>query len=146
MVSGEGRGGIGPPQHSPHSRAQDTKLNQANELFELTAVGLHDKVRAPDTGCGGILLRWGFGDTDQDPVGAQDSPRAAERVTADSVDNHVDVGDLILERAGVVDHGACPQVGDKVGIFSRCSGRDPSAVMGGELNGVAADAAGAAVD
>ena len=116
------------------------------QLAELGAVGLDDEVDAGGSGRPGVAVAGRLGDRDQSAAGAQHPPGPGHGLTADRIDDDVDVADLILEPGGVIDDPARAEAGDEVGVAGGGGGGHHRAVAGGELDRVAAHRAGAAVD
>ena len=132
-------------EDSRDHRPQLLAVDERGQLAKLAAVGLDDKehtadVAAPRRGRAGFL-----GDGDQDAAAAQQRPGACGGTAADRVDDDVNVVDVVLEPAGVVEDVVGPQPGDEGLVPGRCRGGHPGPVPRRELNGVGADAARAAV-
>ena len=121
-------------------------LTSAASSRQLATIGLDHEVHVTDVIAPAVIPVGLFGDGDQDPAAAQHRPRTGHDLAADWVDHNVDIVDMILEPAGVIEDVISAKPGDELGVPGGRRGGYPGAVERRELDSVDADAAGATMD
>src|SRR5262249_34948807 len=110
------------------SRVQLLLADQGSQVPQLAAIGSDDEVHAayvtaPAMTCVGFLC-----DGDQDPAAAQYRPGTGQGLTAYRVNHHIDITDLILEPAGIVDYFVSAEPGNEGAVSCGRRGGHPGAV------------------
>lgn len=106
--------GLGQGNDTVQDGSQPAVLDEPGDALGSGAVGFDDDEGGACPMAGGLLRIRRCSDADQDSTGAQHAPGAGLGDAAHRVDDHVDVGDVVLEAVvGVVDGLAGAQPPDQ---------------------------------
>ena len=124
-----------------------TSIDQVANLAEFGSVRLHDEKQSAHAMRFSLLLGWRAEDGDQQPPFFQGAPGPLHRVTADGVEDDIDVVKHILEAGGrIIDDLVGTQSTQEVPVACRGRPDDIGADPVGQLDGHASDAACCPVD